>query len=91
MRNVYIVFILSLSSFLTLDNDNNKQGAIFAKVFGESLSAIEHWEQGRRNMPKPARRLLDIVEKDPGAVFGFITEKASYGFHNYEVSIQIHA
>ena len=51
--------------------------AIFAKIFGESLSAIQHWEQGRRNMPKPARRLLDIIEKDPETVFGLITKKAS--------------
>ncbi|MCK5883842.1 MAG: type II toxin-antitoxin system MqsA family antitoxin [Bacteriovoracaceae bacterium] len=49
--------------------------AIFAKIFGESLSAIQHWEQGRRNMPKPARRLLDLIEKDPETVFELITSK----------------
>jgi putative transcriptional regulator len=52
--------------------------AVFAKIFGESLSAIQHWEQGQRNMSKPARRLLDLIEKDPETVFNLITsDKAS--------------
>ncbi len=37
----------------------------FAKIFGESASAIRHWEQGNRNASKSARRLLDLIEKDP--------------------------
>ncbi|MBI2520739.1 MAG: helix-turn-helix domain-containing protein [Bdellovibrio sp.] len=50
----------------------------FAKIFAESTSAIQHWEQGRRNISKSARRLLDLIEKDPKTVLGLITsQKAS--------------
>jgi len=50
----------------------------FAKIFGESTSAIQHWEQGNRNMSKSARRLLDLIEKDAETVLELITnQKAS--------------
>lgn len=48
--------------------------AVFAKIFGESTSAIQHWEQGTRNMSKSASRLLGLIEKDPKTVFGLITD-----------------
>lgn len=41
---------------------------LFAKIFGVSTSAIQHWEQGMRNMPSSARRLLSIIEKNPKVV-----------------------
>lgn len=41
---------------------------VFARIFGESVSAIRNWEQGTRNMSKPARRILQILEKDPEEV-----------------------
>jgi putative transcriptional regulator len=47
----------------------------FAKIFGESTSAIQHWEQGNRNMSKAARRLLDLIEKDADTVLELITNK----------------
>ena len=47
----------------------------FAKIFAESTSAIQHWEQGRRNISKSARRLLDLIEKDPETVLGLITSQ----------------
>lgn len=49
--------------------------SVFARIFGESTSAIQHWEQGKRNMSKSARRLLDLIEKDPETIFGLITKK----------------
>ena len=42
--------------------------AVFAMVFGVSLSAVQHWEQGLRAMPSSARRLLDLIEKDPETI-----------------------
>lgn len=49
--------------------------SVFASIFGESTSAVQHWEQGRRNMSKSARRLLDLIEKDPETVFELILKK----------------
>lgn len=48
---------------------------VFAKIFGESTSAIQHWEQGRRNMSKSARRILHMIEKDAEAVLDLVTDK----------------
>jgi putative transcriptional regulator len=50
----------------------------FARIFGVTSSAVKHWEQGVRSMPKPACRLLNLIEKDPDTVFDLITsDKAS--------------
>jgi putative transcriptional regulator len=49
----------------------------FAKIFGESTSAIQHWEQGKRNMSKSARRLLNLIDKDYETILGLITESSS--------------
>ena len=46
--------------------------AVFAKIFGESTSAIQHWEQGTRNMSKSASRLLALIEKDAETIFSLI-------------------
>ena len=47
--------------------------SVFANIFGVSVSAVQHWEQGMRNMPSPARRLLDLIEKDSDLIFDLIT------------------
>jgi putative transcriptional regulator len=42
--------------------------ARFSDTFGFSLDAIKHWEGGRRNPEAPARTLLTVIDKNPGAV-----------------------
>jgi DNA-binding transcriptional regulator YiaG len=49
--------------------------SVFAKIFGESTSAIQHWEQGKRNMSKPARRLLNLIEQDPDGILKLMIER----------------
>src|SRR5215467_545202 len=49
----------------------NKLGmtqASFSHTFGFSLDAIKHWEGGRRTPEAPARTLLTVIERNPGAV-----------------------
>lgn len=59
-------------------NELGVSQAMFAKIFGESLSAIQHWEQGKRNMSKSASRLLNMLEKDSETALNLITsDKAS--------------
>jgi putative transcriptional regulator len=38
---------------------------VFAALFGATPAAVKAWEQGRRNPPGPARRLLEIAERSP--------------------------
>ncbi|HSZ60534.1 MAG TPA: hypothetical protein VK828_01975 [Terriglobales bacterium] len=40
----------------------------FSETFGFSLDAIKHWEGGRRTPEAPARTLLTVIDKNPGAV-----------------------
>jgi len=42
--------------------------ARFSATFGFSLDAIKHWEGGRRTPEAPARTLLTVIDKNPGAV-----------------------
>lgn len=35
--------------------------AIFAQLFGVSVKTVQSWEQGERQIPGPARRLLDDI------------------------------
>lgn len=42
--------------------------AAFAERFGFSLSAVRHWEQGKRIPEASARMLLTLVERDPNYV-----------------------
>lgn len=52
--------------------------AVFASIFGVSLSAVQHWEQGLRTIPAPACRILNMIVKDPQAVLDLISKnKAS--------------
>jgi putative transcriptional regulator len=40
----------------------------FAAEYGFSLSAVRHWEQGKRIPEKAARILLMLIAKQPGLV-----------------------
>ena len=40
----------------------------FASAFGISISTLRHWERGDRVPHGPALVLLNIVEREPGAV-----------------------
>jgi putative transcriptional regulator len=40
----------------------------FAATYGFALSAVQDWEQGRRQPERSARILLKIVQKEPEAV-----------------------
>lgn len=42
--------------------------ARFSNTFGFSLDAIKHWEGGRRTPEAPARTLLTVIDRNPGAV-----------------------
>lgn len=41
----------------------------FASAFGISVSTLRHWERGDRSPHGPALVLLNVVAKDPQAVF----------------------
>ncbi|MDP1930797.1 MAG: helix-turn-helix domain-containing protein [Gammaproteobacteria bacterium] len=40
----------------------------FASAFGISVSTLRHWERGDRSPAGPALVLLNVMEKEPGAV-----------------------
>ena len=40
----------------------------FALAFGVSVATVRNWEQGRRAPRGPARALLMVIDKEPGAV-----------------------
>jgi putative transcriptional regulator len=40
----------------------------FAVAFGISVSTLRHWERGDRSPAGPALVLLNVMEKEPGAV-----------------------
>ena len=40
----------------------------FARSFGVSAATIRNWEQGRRQPEGPARVLLNVIAREPGAV-----------------------
>jgi putative transcriptional regulator len=50
--------------------------ARFSNTFGFSLDAIKHWEGGRRSPEAPARTLLTIIDKNPGAVLAALNPTA---------------
>jgi transcriptional regulator with XRE-family HTH domain len=41
---------------------------LFARLLGSSVSSVSAWEQGRREPPGAARRLLQIADADPDLV-----------------------
>jgi putative transcriptional regulator len=40
----------------------------FSDTFGFSIDAVKNWETGRRTPESPARTLLTVIERNPGAV-----------------------
>jgi putative transcriptional regulator len=49
--------------------------AVFAKLLGVSVKTVQAWEQG--NAPPPmARRLLDVIDRDPRPWEGMLRDAA---------------
>jgi putative transcriptional regulator len=44
----------------------------FARAFGVSVATVRNWEQGRRHPHGPARVLLAVIQRSPGAVLGAV-------------------
>ena len=42
--------------------------AAFAQRFGFDLRAVQNWEQHRRQLERPARAFLRVIEREPEAV-----------------------
>ena len=49
--------------------------AEFAALLGISVDTVQNWEQGRRTPAGPARVLLQVVAKHPGAVWDAVRPK----------------
>lgn len=50
----------------------------FAHYIGASVSAIRHWERGRRKPDGPARTLLFVLENNPRAILEAIHHHESH-------------
>ena len=46
---------------------------IFARALNVSTATVRAWEQGVRVPDGPSRRLLEMVERDPGALLAVVT------------------
>ena len=44
----------------------------FAKIFGISVRTLQQWEQGRRFPQGPAKVLLNVIDKNPQAVWDVV-------------------
>jgi putative transcriptional regulator len=44
----------------------------FARIFGISVRTLQQWEQGRRLPQGPAKVLLNVIAKNPEAVWGVL-------------------
>jgi len=56
--------------------------ARFSDTFGFTLDAVKHWEARRRTPELPARALLIVISKNPGAVIAALhphAKKAAEG------------
>jgi hypothetical protein len=49
---------------------------LFARLLGSSVSSVSAWEQGRREPPGSARRLLQIADAHPDLVLQILFEPA---------------
>lgn len=55
----------------------NASQAFFAKLIGVSLSTIQKWENDAEHPPSgSARRLLDLINRDPAGFMQMICERA---------------
>jgi putative transcriptional regulator len=50
------------------------QGA-FAKLLGVSVRVVQSWEQGEKRPSGAARRLLQVAERNPGALLSAATPR----------------
>ncbi len=60
-----------------VDNVREKLGITqeeFAAAFMVSVATVRNWEQGRRTPQGPARVLLNVIAKNPKAVFDAIRD-----------------
>jgi hypothetical protein len=51
---------------------------VFADLLNASASAVRAWEQGAREPDGPTRRLLQIIERDPGVLTELLTGESPY-------------
>jgi len=51
---------------------------VFADLLNASASAVRAWEQGAREPDGPTRRLLQVIENDPGVVTELLTGELRY-------------
>jgi putative transcriptional regulator len=49
----------------------------FAEIFAVSLGTVRNWEQGRRRPEGPARVLLMVIQREPGAVLRALGYRAA--------------
>ena len=49
----------------------------FARRFSFSVRSVQNWEQGRRVPEGPARVLLTVIDREPGAVLRAIGRSAA--------------
>ncbi len=54
----------------------NVSQPVFAKYIGCSPSAVKKWETGENNPPPAARRLLQVLEKNPNIFLSTIFKKS---------------
>jgi len=47
----------------------------FSDTFGFSIDAVKNWETGRRTPESPARTLLTVIERNPGAVISALYQE----------------
>lgn len=61
-----------------LRHQHSMSQQVFADLLNASASAVRAWEQGAREPDGPTRRLLQIIENDPGVVTELITGELRY-------------
>jgi DNA-binding transcriptional regulator YiaG len=54
---------------------NQVSQTVFAAVLGIGKTTVQHWEQGVKKPSGPARRLLDLVDREGLSIFGLTNPK----------------
>ncbi len=54
---------------------NQVSQTVFASVLGIGKTTVQHWEQGVKKPSGPARRLLDLVDREGLSIFGLTNPK----------------
>lgn len=60
-----VAHVIPLVDVAAIRKTTGLSQAKFAATFGLDKSAVEEWEQGRRNPGRAARVLLRVIELDP--------------------------